>query len=1025
MVPNELILRNFMCYRDNLPPLRFDGLHIACLSGENGAGKSALLDAITWVLWGKARMSDDDLIAQGQSEMLVDLCFQLNGHTYRVTRRRKRGKSGTRSSGKSTLDFQIQSDTGWRPISDGKIHETEKRIADVLHMNYETFINASFLLQGRADEFTRKTASERKQVLADILDLGVYARLEERAKQRAKQVDDQRKGIMGLIEHLRCEADKLPFYTQEVTVAEERVALLTAECEAAEQELATATARLQALEAQQTRYRQLQVQLRDMQAQQAEQQRKLEALQTRMQADEALLCRQDEIAAGMQALNAARAELKRLEDLHPRYEALREQWRELRDQLHAETTHLKEALASVKQQYDHLRRQAQQATALQAEIEELTAQINAQSPLTAEREQQQQVRDALIERERQYNELRLRREKLSNQIRLRQDSLVAVREEQQRQLQRLDQHLADAARWQADLAVAQEQQALLAEDEQHLVACKAREQAAMQQVSDHRAECQRLKELADQMKKNLAILAPGESTCPVCHSELGHAGIEQVRQHYEDELVVMRQRYSEQKKQADAGEKTLKQIQAEIGQLEKRIRQRRPAVARIEVLVEQLQQAASWEVERDQLQQQHRALQQQIAAQDFEREAQEALQTVEAELAELGNVTRLKDELRQLEARLRTLEGQIKERSKLEGTRSARHSLLVELQADLSALPMLEQQMQDLTHRLEQEDYGHELRAQQQAIKQAVEELGYTFEIHKAARAEVERLAHWDEDERRMREAQIRLDGDRQLVQQLSHQIAHRTEAIAQQVDEVAHLEAQLQALPTVRQLVRDREDTIKAQRQRREVALRDLHEKQAHRDRAQNNQQQLEQKQREYAALTERHGVFQELAEASGKKGVQAMLIETAIPAIEHEANRLLSGMTDNQMHLKLEMQRETRQGSTVETLEIKISDALGTRIYDAFSGGEAMRVNFAIRVALSRLLAKRAGASLETLVIDEGFGTLDAQGRERFVEAITGVQYDFKRILVITHLEELKERFPAHIEITKTPAGSYWTLI
>jgi exonuclease SbcC len=60
--------------------------------------------------------------------------------------------------------------------------------------------------------------------------------------------------------------------------------------------------------------------------------------------------------------------------------------------------------------------------------------------------------------------------------------------------------------------------------------------------------------------------------------------------------------------------------------------------------------------------------------------------------------------------------------------------------------------------------------------------------------------------------------------------------------------------------------------------------------------------------------------------------------------------------------------------------------------------------------------------LVIDEGFGALDTEGRERFVQAITSVQHDFKLILVITHLEDLKERFPAHIHISKTPSGSAW---
>ncbi|MDP2727330.1 MAG: AAA family ATPase, partial [Dehalococcoidia bacterium] len=63
MVPIALRLRNFLSYRDNVPPLSFEGIHLACLSGDNGHGKSALLDAITWAVWGQARAkSDDDLV---------------------------------------------------------------------------------------------------------------------------------------------------------------------------------------------------------------------------------------------------------------------------------------------------------------------------------------------------------------------------------------------------------------------------------------------------------------------------------------------------------------------------------------------------------------------------------------------------------------------------------------------------------------------------------------------------------------------------------------------------------------------------------------------------------------------------------------------------------------------------------------------------------------------------------------------------------------------------------------------------
>ncbi|MGD0005012.1 MAG: SbcC/MukB-like Walker B domain-containing protein [Anaerolineaceae bacterium] len=105
---------------------------------------------------------------------------------------------------------------------------------------------------------------------------------------------------------------------------------------------------------------------------------------------------------------------------------------------------------------------------------------------------------------------------------------------------------------------------------------------------------------------------------------------------------------------------------------------------------------------------------------------------------------------------------------------------------------------------------------------------------------------------------------------------------------------------------------------------------------------------------------------------------------------------------------------------MDILISDPAGTREYELFSGGEAFRINFAIRLALSQVLAKRAGARLQMLVIDEGFGSQDVEGRQRLIEAINRVQHDFARVLVITHLEELKDAFPARIEVEKTASGS-----
>ena len=164
-------------------------------------------------------------------------------------------------------------------------------------------------------------------------------------------------------------------------------------------------------------------------------------------------------------------------------------------------------------------------------------------------------------------------------------------------------------------------------------------------------------------------------------------------------------------------------------------------------------------------------------------------------------------------------------------------------------------------------------------------------------------------------------------------------------------------------------------------------------------------------------------LETAFGKNGVPALLIEQALPQIEEKANELLDRLSDGNMSVRFVTQAEykdRKRDDLKETLEIQISDAAGNRNYEMYSGGEAFRVNFAIRLALSEILAQRKGARLQTLVIDEGFGSQDTQGRQRLIEAINLVRPDFEKILVITHLDELKDAFPTRIEVEKTERGS-----
>lgn len=169
-------------------------------------------------------------------------------------------------------------------------------------------------------------------------------------------------------------------------------------------------------------------------------------------------------------------------------------------------------------------------------------------------------------------------------------------------------------------------------------------------------------------------------------------------------------------------------------------------------------------------------------------------------------------------------------------------------------------------------------------------------------------------------------------------------------------------------------------------------------------------------------------LERAFGKDGVPALLIEQALPQIEARANDLLDRLSGGTMSIRFATQtayKDKKRDDLKETLDILISDGSGLRDYEMYSGGERFRVDFAIRLALSEVLTRRKGARLQTLVIDEGFGSQDAQGRQRLVEAINLVKDDFAKILVITHLDELKDTFPTRIEVEKTERGSQLRVI
>jgi DNA repair protein SbcC/Rad50 len=309
---------------------------------------------------------------------------------------------------------------------------------------------------------------------------------------------------------------------------------------------------------------------------------------------------------------------------------------------------------------------------------------------------------------------------------------------------------------------------------------------------------------------------------------------------------------------------------------------------------------------------------------------------------------------------------------------------------------------------------------QARQVEEAILNLGYDAEKHEQARQQCDELKKYETPKQKLDEADRLISRQRADLERSQKLVQELREGLNSDQQKQQELTGELQFFPQLlTDLTKAESDSkiLTAQLKQSQEQLGGIKAK------LENLAQLAVKKQEKQDALkkvTKEAQIYHELAEAFGKKGVQALIIETALPEIENEANHLLARMTDNRMNVKLETQRETQKGDTVETLDIKISDELGTRNYELFSGGEAFRINFAIRIALSRLLARRAGAPLPTLIIDEGFGTQDTAGIEKLREAITTIQDDFEKILVITHIDELRDAFPARIDVVKTADGS-----
>jgi len=998
MIPLKLEIQNFLSYRDNTI-LDFQGIHLASITGANGSGKSSILDAITWALFGKSRSKSDDDVVNRQASYKgegaeVIYVFELDSAAYRIIRRKKARKA-------MFLEFQVATpDDNWKSLSESSLRQTQAVIESLLKMNFETFINSSFLLQGKADEFTIRTPNKRKEILAELLGVNEWDRYKEIANSHRRDEENALLLVESRLEDIDRELAERPEREATLKRALETSKYINDQLDIQEKLLSEATRTDAALKQQKQIVENLAANLEQQRHQLEDITKSQERRQQEKNSFQKLFAREEEIKQAY----ATWQEAKKVEE---GWQQLANKHNDLLQEMKPYELILERERSRLNQRCSELQAQEQRVVKMRSEREELLSSIQLNKDQLsgldnklaefAKVQQQWHGENDLL------NQLETERKLLaqeSSQLKL-QAAEVSSLEIERKTIATNMSAAADA------VDRARETLTKLSEDFQRSAVAQADLDVLISDQQRLKANMNKLRDRLDRLREETG------GKCPLCGQNL-------TEDHRKSMLAELEADGKGDAEQYRNNQSTIKELTAELTDLKERVTQK----DRLErELKAQQQRFAAAEAKVKEIDRQIDRWQQQGA---------DRLAQLEEKLADQQTLNEQRKIVKDLQVVLEQKEKTEKERQIFQREVLASEARLKEITRIVKEwegdgeTKGLAAEFTVVNNKLANKDFDPAAQASLDELRQKVDEINYSSDEHELAAQRKDDLASAEIEYQDLKQAQAAVKPLEDSLADLAIQIGNLRDFIAEQEAQYHDASHKLQELDAgesnlvaiEKETFRLREENIAASRS---VAT------------AQQNVSVLDALNEQRLDLVAKQEVSRQrirrlkmLEKACGRDGVQALLIEKALPEIEENANELLARLSNGELTVDFDTVRQLKSSDrTVETLDIRIIDNIGERPYENYSGGEQFRVNFAIRLAISRILTKRAGARLQTLVIDEGFGSQDPDGRQRLIEAINTIQGDFKKILIITHIDEMRDAFPNRIEVVKGPAGSRITIV
>jgi exonuclease SbcC len=1016
-------MQNFLSYRGvpttsgkTLPveiDLRSSPLWL--IYGPNGSGKSSIFDAITFALYKEHRGSGSEnraasyLISDGASEASVELEIVLNSRPYLIKRELRRGKSSVNVSG---LVHEWDGNN-WVAVK-GTKNKVENWVRKNIRMGDKTFMSAVLLRQGEADAFLKAKPKDRKERLLEVLDLDFYNRLGDMANNKKSDARRDVKDLEKKLSTIKVVSDG------DINAQLNLIAQLKTDLEDID-----------------TQRSNKEVELRDAKSV-VDFQEDIRMQEQNMENAQGLIQRESEIAQNVKRFRELESDIPRLRNILDIQSRLQNEEREIDNTEKAianeqlkhgsfleDITNLQTELDTARASLDGLDAQFNKITSQKADFEKQLGQISKiediESAISEANIQAEPYKDIMLQEKELDNE-KQRYDSLKVALPLLGDLLRARKKATKLRTENIkcEEELSALI---GELNQTEHSKLILSEEVLELQEIKDKVVLALDDIKlrvvDLNSKIQGRQQVAD------------KNECPLCGSELDS---HEVHERIESELTNWRKELLEANSESN-------NIQIELEKLERDLQSTESNISQLN------NNSAKLNERKKNLERSIQALAEQM--EDSEKDISELETRVGEWVFEAEKVDQLENELSRLEKNKKIwadLEIARQELSRLQTVISTR-------QSDLNKMPQWSVEEREVI-KGSFANIANEFDAVEQDVIRSRESIG-KMEKNLESLIRQEKLSQQNEghlNENLDKLKQRKVDAEASLSEQLQDIPARLQPVLAESSkDGLTNLETERNLLALAEKEEADLNDARnkvaqtkgKLEELRKQLAKipkahhRSINDVQKEQEKLQDEFQNLQTKltttteelgtmksnQKEYKKCSSelriarthfRH--YEKLATAFGRSGLQAQIVQEAQIKIKDVANTTLAHLSNGGWQIEL--------AGDEQELQILAQDlrqpGLPKRPFEFLSGGEKFRVAISLAIAIGQSIS--GGRTVDTLIIDEGFGSLDEINRDNLISELRRLSNDVLndgRVIIVSHENDICEEFAHRLKISKNEDG------